>query len=195
LTGAIRTLTAFLISLALVTAGCNDARPAKPAVAAGRHWVEAWQAVPMGVVPHGCGGAGAPSAFTSNQATNQSLRYAVKPAISGDAVRVRLSNRFSSRLLALTHVTVANHTSSANVAAGSVRDVLFAGSKSITIPAGSEAISDPVPLAATPDRQVAVSIAVARSGPLTWHAIGPDTAYATRPGSGPGGDQVDRCAG
>lgn len=177
-----RTVCIVFVALALTATGCNN-KPAAPAAIKG-NWVDAWQAVPMGAMPNGCGGRGAEAAFPGNRASSQSARFAVRATAAGSAVRVRLSNRFSSRLLAISHVTIAEQTTGAGVAAGTTKDVLFDGRKTLTLGGGEEAVSDAVRFEVDPEHPVSVSVAIASSGPLTWHAVGSDASYATAVGSG-----------
>ncbi|MBA3652715.1 MAG: hypothetical protein H0W70_00825 [Actinobacteria bacterium] len=173
-------LTAALITLA----GACSSAPGGSERESGPAWVDAWQAAPSGVVPHRCATSSAVSAFPKNAARPQTLRLSIRPSVAGDAVRVRLSNRLSDTALEVRHVTVGQHEDGATAASGTLRDVLFASSRAVSVPPRGDTLSDATVIAVTPDRLVTISIAVASGGPLTWHADGPALAYATRPGRG-----------
>ena len=138
----------------------------------GPTWVDAWEAAPSGVVPHRCSGSNPISAFPNNLARSQTLRISIRPSVAGTAIRVRLSNRLSESPLVIRHVTV-----------GVNRDVLFQNGRAVTIAAGADVISDTVVADVTPDRPITISIAIASGGPLTWHAEGPTSAYASSAGT------------
>lgn len=155
-----------------LTAACSFASESSSSKGAPT-WVDAWEAAPSGVMPHRCSGSSPISAFPNNKARSQTLRISVRPSVAGAAIRVRLSNRLSDAPLEIRRVTV-----------GDQRDALFRGARAVTIPARRETTSDTVLVDADPDRLVTVSIAIASGGPLTWHADGPASTYASPAGSG-----------
>jgi len=172
---------AFLVSIALVACSLS-ADNERGAGAARPTWVDAWSAAPAGPVPERCGGIEPVAALPRGVARSQTLRMVVRPSVAGDAIKVRLTNRYGDTPLHISHVTVARQTSGMTVA-GPVRDVLFDGLRATSIAAGEELESDAVRLAVDPDDPITVSIAVASGEPLTWHWTTTD-ARATRPGVG-----------
>ncbi|GAA1240774.1 SGNH hydrolase [Kitasatospora nipponensis] len=116
-------------------------------------------------------------------------RSAVRISVAGQNARIHLSNTLGSQPVTLDHVTLA-HQSSGNVPTGTPVDLLFNGSKSVTIPAGGDVTSDSLAFATT-DRETllisyhlatAVTDAVHHYGykGSTWYsAAGTDATAAT----------------
>ncbi|SHL19170.1 Lysophospholipase L1 [Pseudonocardia thermophila] len=152
-----------------VTGGADAPVPAPAAVVApaadpcGPTWVRAWQA---SVQPGGAELSGA------------TLRMVVHPQVTGDEVRVRLSNRFGAGPLVIGNVAAGRSDGSAGVLPGSTRDVPFGGARGVTIPPGGEVTSDPVPLDVTAGRPVAVSLhVVGAPGVVATHPVALQTSY------------------
>ncbi|MFD5753693.1 hypothetical protein ACFWIZ_00065 [Streptomyces sp. NPDC127044] len=76
---------------------------------------------------------------------NQTIRMATTASVSGNTVRLRLSNALGTDPLTLDHVTVASQSQGA-VPTSTPADVTFGGSKSVVIPEGGELYSDPIPI-------------------------------------------------
>jgi lysophospholipase L1-like esterase len=141
-----------------------------PANAAGKHhdndWATAWATAPAAAV------AGVEQGYAG-----YTIRNVVHPTAGGDRARIHLSNRFGNAPVLLGHVTLAvsahaggEADPSDGTAAGAVTDVLFGGRTEFTIPAGAEAVSDPVALRVPRDRDLLVSIWTPQpSGTVTYH--------------------------
>jgi lysophospholipase L1-like esterase len=87
-------------------------------------------------------------------------------------VRVRLSNTFSRRAIAISHATVARAKSgsSSDATAGSMRDLTFGGQRQVTLAPGRDVLSDPVPLRAAALTDLLVSVYVpGPTGLVTGH--------------------------
>jgi lysophospholipase L1-like esterase len=132
-----------------------------------------------------------PSAETG--ADDQSLRLIVRPTVWGRQARLRFSNAFGTRPLALDGVFVGLQLGGAAVMPGTNQPVRFGGSDRVAVPPGRDVWSDavPLPFAADPaspllaGRKLAVSLhVVGQSGPMTWHAKALQTSYVTPPGAG-----------
>ncbi|BCJ47181.1 lipolytic enzyme, G-D-S-L [Actinoplanes ianthinogenes] len=165
-------------------------------------WIDAWTGSAQGVYPVGYsvaqpgtpGPAGpgntAPlltAAFPDNQARDQTLRMIVHPSVAGRSWRIRLSNEFGTRAVTFGRAFAGLQSSGGTVAAGSNRALTFAGKRSVTIPAGRTALSDPVAVTVSDaaSQRLAVSLYVAgTSGPMTWHAAAFTTSYLSGPGTG-----------
>lgn len=174
---------------------------AAPSPAAAR-WVASWTTGAQGAYPAGylVGQPGDPGplgpgatgpllthAFPQNQATDQTLRQIIRPAIGGRTWRLRLTNVFGTRAVTFGRVRVAVQASGATTMPGTTRTLRFDGRRSVTVPAGEELTSDRVRLRLPrrPGRNLAVSLHVrGASGPMTWHAASFTTSYVTDPGAG-----------
>ncbi|WP_129793849.1 SGNH/GDSL hydrolase family protein [Sphingosinicella sp. CPCC 101087] len=103
------------------------------------------------------------------------LRQIVRTTIGGDRIRLRLSNLFGTEPLRLRSVRVAASADpgSPRIVDGSDRTVTFGGSDSVLIPAGAEALSDPVDLTVAPMSHLAIS----------FHLPDPPERQTSHPGS------------
>jgi lysophospholipase L1-like esterase len=169
----------------------------QPTMAQKEKWVTSWIGSVQGPYP-----VGNPSAQPNLSAVfptpalganNQSFRLIVRPDIWGKQTRVRLSNALGTQPITFENVYVGLQLGSAEIVKGSNRPVSFGGKKSITIPAGQSAWSDPVNLpfvqklgdANLEGRNMAVSFYIPGStGPMTWHAKALTTSYVTAPNAG-----------
>jgi lysophospholipase L1-like esterase len=94
------------------------------------------------------------------------LRQIVHLSIGGGPVRVRFSNLFGTKPLAIGAARVARAAAPASAATvpGSDRPLFFAGRSQAVIPAGAELTSDPVDLGTLPDRaDLAISLFLSQS--------------------------------
>jgi lysophospholipase L1-like esterase len=146
-------------------------------------WTGTWQGTMAAAMDGGC--------------ANCTVRDVVHTSIGGTAVRVRLSNVFGTVPLRVGHTTVALPAvpGTAQVAPGTLRQVTFHRRAAVTVPPGSEVVSDPVPLAVparhdllvttyTPGRRIRTSyhpIAMRHS----FFAAGTDVANAVDAGAFP----------
>jgi lysophospholipase L1-like esterase len=111
------------------------------------------------------------------------LREIVFSSAAGTMVRVRLTNEFGTAPLFVARASVALAGPSASLVPGTAHRLLFAGETSVTIPAGGDALSDPVPLNVPALSRLAISIYVpGPTGPATFHAESHDVNYLA-PGS------------
>lgn len=117
--------------------------------------------------------------------SRQTVRMIVTPHLGGRSLRLRLSNRAGSAPATVDGVTVGRRGPGAAVVAGTVRGVAFDGKPTVTIPAGQDAVSDPVTLTFAAFEQLAVSAYVA--GTLSRpseHFVTRQTSYLSPAGSG-----------
>ena len=194
-----RSLRVKTLVLAAVLFGSLAAAPASQAAS---QWVESWttgeqalypagyevaQPGPTGPLGPNATGPLLKSAFPDNVARDQTLRMIIHPSIGGRAWKLRLTNVFGTQPVTFGHVTLAVQDTAGTVEPGSTRTVTFSGQRSVTVPAGQEAETDPVPLSlpTRPKDNLAVSVHVnGTSGPMTWHAASFMTSYITDPGAG-----------
>jgi lysophospholipase L1-like esterase len=109
---------------------------------------------------------------------DQTVRNIVFTSVGGDRVRIRLSNRYGTGALQVGRAGIGIVLTGAQLAAGTTHPVTFGGHTSVTIPAGAEAVSDPVPLRVRPLEDLAVSLYLpAATGPATYHKAADQTGY------------------
>jgi len=159
------------IFAAALTAAALALAPAAAEVAAGA-WISSWTASPQAP------GRTVPASFT-----NRTVRQIVHLSIGGNKVRLRLSNELGSRPVLIGAASVALAGKGAEIVAGSVRPLTFGGVKSIVIPPGAPALSDPVELAVAPLSDLAVSLYLPAQTDLgTMHQTGLATTYVSAAG-------------
>ncbi len=127
----------------------------------GEHWVASW-------------GASAQAPIASNLSLrgfdDQTVREIVSSSAGGAMVRVRLSNAFGARPVAIAAASVAVQHHGAEVVAGTLHALSFAGRRAVSIPAGRAVASDPVLLRVRSGAHLAVSLYLrVPSGPVTQH--------------------------
>lgn len=162
-------LAALALAALLGLALAPGAAPA--ATCPARHWVASWLASPSDAATGGF--------------HDQTLRTIVTPHLGGSELRLHLSNRFGAEPVTFDAVVIARRLDGAAVVPGTGTPVTFGGARSVTVPAGGEAVSDPAGLRFGAFDDLAVSIAFSGdTGPATEHFYGRRTVYATDIGSG-----------
>ena len=163
------------------------------------HWVAAWTGSAQGPYPSGYPSAQPVLSFAfpdaATGAHEQSFRLIVRPDLWGPVARLRFSNAYGTRPLALDAVHAGLQLSGAAVLPGTNHAVSFGGLRGVIIPPGEVAWSDPVMVDPAPaGARLAVSFhVIGDSGPMTWHAKALTTSYVSRPGAGaaPAGDDSE----
>lgn len=114
---------------------------------------------------------------------DQTVRNIVRTNIGGSDLRISLSNVFGSEAVTFGSATVGGHEGGGSVTPGSNRQVTFGGSPSITVPAGAEVLSDPLPGRVEAQQDLAVSVYVqGNPGTVTGHNLARQTSYVSTPG-------------
>ena len=90
----------------------------------------------------------------------QTLRQVVRTTVSGDAVRIRLSNAQGTEPVTLSNVHIALRSSDASIDPSTDHVLTFAGRQSVTLPPGGEAYSDRIAFAVPAQVDVAISFYV-----------------------------------
>ncbi len=135
------------------------------------HWVGTWTAAPA---------PGEGAAFN-----NHTLRMIPRVSIGGSTVRVRISNAYGLRPLAIGAARVGVRSTGPAVVAGSNRRLTFGGEPSATIAAGALIVSDPVRLEFPPLSDLAVSVHLPGDLPASFGITGRyarQTNYISPPG-------------
>ena len=195
-----------LAAAAVVIAFAPPAARAQTAVNATK-WVTSWAASVQGPYPTGNPSAQPDQRFAfpvpEKGARNQTFRMMVRPDVWGRQARLRFSNAFGTRALALDGVYVGLALGGPALVKGSNRPVTFGGKGAVTVAPGASMWSDPVDLAFVRDtqapeiagRRLGVSFHVAgESGPMTWHAKALTTSFVTAPDAGDKGGLEEEAA-
>jgi len=135
------------------------------------HWVGTWTATPA---------PGEGAAFN-----NHTLRMMPRVSVGGRILRVRISNAYGTRPLAVGAAYAGRRISGPAVVAGSNRRLTFGGETSATIAAGSLIVSDPVELELAPLSDLAVSVHLPADLPASFGITGRyarQTNYVSPPG-------------
>lgn len=143
------------------------------------HFVASWAASPTdSLTPVDAAGTPVPMAVE-----DQTFRMVITPHLGGEQLRLHLTNRFGQGPVTFAEVTVGAQTEGA--AATEIHTVSFGGNRSITVPAGEDIRSDPLPFIVTSSQPLVVSIHIADSaGPPTKHWNANATSYYSPQGSG-----------
>ncbi|MFJ3670986.1 SGNH/GDSL hydrolase family protein [Streptomyces sp. NPDC090106] len=160
MTRAARAVAVVLLAAALQTV---------PASAADRTPVE----VPEGVVTWG-----ASADRIGDAAADRGYRMVVHTSVGGRDPRIRLSNAFGDRPVTFDSAYAGLRQEGAALVPGSNRRLTFDGERSVTVPAGAVAYSDPLPgkLPAASDLVVSIHTPDA-AGPVTGHWMAMQTSY------------------
>jgi lysophospholipase L1-like esterase len=136
---------------AALLAGASSAGIAAEPAAAGI-WVGSWASSQQ--IPEPANG------LPAEALRDATLRQIVHLSIGGGELRVRLSNAFGTAPLTILAVHVARPASkeTGSIDAASDKDLTFAGSRSVTIPAGADYTSDPVAFDASALSDLAITL-------------------------------------
>src|SRR3989442_3364696 len=135
------------------------------------HWVGTWTAAP----------APAEGAAFSNH----TLRMIPRVSIGGSRLRVRISNAYGTRPLAIGAAYVGLRSTGPALVPGSNRRLKFGGETSATIAAGALVVSDSVELGFTPLSDLAVSVHLPEDLPASFgitRRYARQTNYISPPG-------------
>ncbi|KAI7158681.1 extracellular GDSL-like lipase/acylhydrolase [Hortaea werneckii] len=114
------------------------------------HWVDTWVSMPQLTEFHNL----PPGPFNETDLVfyNSTIRQTLKITLGADQIRLRLSNAFGLNELPVTKVNIAlpvaemgqNLTGSSGIDTSTIHSLTFSGNESIIIPAGAQAVSDPI---------------------------------------------------
>lgn len=131
--------------------------------AAGQQWFSAWTV--------------APDARFATSMSGTSVRMIVRPTISGNAVRVRLENRFGRSAVVFSAAYIGQVQSGAALAPGSNTPLTFNGKPGLTLAAGAGAYSDPLTFQIAAFTRYAISLDVTTASEISGHLLGLVTNY------------------
>ena len=144
-----------------------------PTAAQPATWTGSWAAAPVA----------APANDTNAILGHDGSTYRdiVHLSLGGKAIRLRISNEFgaTSLTIASTHVALSVGPGSSATQPDTDHTVTFSHASSVVIPAGSFAVSDPIPMTVSAFANLAISLFVpAQPGvTLTEHALAMSTNY------------------
>ncbi|WP_405940499.1 SGNH/GDSL hydrolase family protein [Streptomyces sp. NBC_00726] len=130
-----------------------------------------------------------PAPFTGDDSvlTDTTLRQTVHVSAGGDHIRLRFSNAFGGAVLPITEVSVAlpldGRAGTGAIRPGTSHRVTFRGSASIDVPAGAQAVSDPLDFRIAPGSNLTATVYLATgqaSTALTSHPGSRTTSYLLR---------------
>ncbi|MGH6966011.1 MAG: SGNH/GDSL hydrolase family protein [Phenylobacterium sp.] len=149
---------------------CALALVASQTQAASARWIGTWAASPAPPMQ------AAPPVFANLLAppfNNQTLVQVVRVSAGGQRLRIRFTNEYGTKPLAIGAARVALVGPDGASVPGSDRAVTFAGEKATTIPAGAPMVSDPVALPTTVLARLRISLYLPGEAPIcTCHING-----------------------
>jgi lysophospholipase L1-like esterase len=146
-------------------------------VGSAAEWVQTWGAAPLPP-------AAAMGPFPATPAfVNQTIRQTIRVSVGGSRFRLRLTNEYGTKPLAIGAVRVALSDADGNIRPGTERQVLFSGKPTASVPAGSPYLSDPIELPVTALSSLSISIFLPEdTGACTCHATGMQNAFVSETG-------------
>jgi lysophospholipase L1-like esterase len=140
-------------------------------------WVQTWGAAPL---PAWAAFGPFPATPSFN---NQTIRQTIRVSLGGQRVRIRFTNEYGTRPLAIGAAVIALADEKGNIKPGTARRVLFSGQPGISIPAAAPLLSDPVDLPVKPLSSLAISIYLPEDTvQCTCHQIGVQNAFVSDSG-------------
>lgn len=148
---------------------------AGPVAARDCGWQPVWASAQM--VP------GGDNRLDSRAMTDASLRQIVRMSAGGARIRIRISNAFGTRPLLVRGASIARpiRTGDVVVRPGTIAPLRFGGRAEVSVPPGSDWLSDPVPMTVAAFDDLAVTLHVAgEPGEQTSHPGSRATSWLTK---------------
>jgi lysophospholipase L1-like esterase len=140
-------------------------------------WVQTWGAAPLPPTPTQGNFPGTPSF------ENQTVRQTVRISVGGQHVRIRFTNEYGTRPLAIGAARIALADEKGNIQPGTDRPILFAGKTTATVPAAAPLVSDAIDLPVKNLGSLSISLYLPEAtGPCTCHAVGMQNAFVSDAG-------------
>jgi len=153
--------------------------PAAIAADAPSRWVATW-ATALQSIPQQ---ANLPPLYRAPDVAGRTVRQIVYPTLSGNAVRIHLSNEYGKAPLVVEALRIARSAGGAAQSNGGVA-VTFGGKESVTLPPGGELDSDPVALEIVAGAPYAISSYMgAEQRLVAWHRVSNQVNYVSLPGN------------
>ncbi len=143
----------------------------------GEHWVGTWA-----TAPHTAGFV-LPGVQPLKDVHNQTIRMIVPASLGGHRARVRFSNAYGKKPLAIGAAHLAVRKEKAAIVPGTDRPLMFGGKPSFTIPPGALVLSDAITVDLPDLSDVAVTVYIPGDAELaTVHSTVPYASYVSEPG-------------
>ena len=153
--------------------------PAAIATDTPTHWVAAW-ATALQSIPQQ---ANLPPLYRAPDVAGRTVRQIVYPTLSGNAVRVHLSNEYGKTPLVIQALRIARSEGGAAAQANGGIKVTFGGKASVTVPPGGELDSDAVEFDLAAGAPYAISSYLGADQRLVaWHRVSNQVNYVSLPG-------------
>lgn len=111
---------------------------------------------------------------------DRGYRLVVHTSVGGDNLRVRVSNALGDRPVTFDSVYAGLQSSGAGLVHAGNRRLTFGGARSITVPAGARAYSDPLPGRIAAESNLVISLhSPDAAGPATGHGMAMQTSYVS----------------
>jgi lysophospholipase L1-like esterase len=160
--------TGILAAFALLASACASGFEPAPQ---GGAWVGVWGASPT------------PPPANARTFEHQTVRQVVRVSAAGSRVRVRLTNEYGDKPLAIGAATI-SLAAGDGAPIGKMLDLTFGGDKTATIPARSPLVSDPISLPVKALDNLSISLFLPEAtGPCTCHPAGTATSWISAPGN------------
>jgi lysophospholipase L1-like esterase len=138
-----------LLAFAVAPAPLASAAKDKPDA---NHWVATWAVSPSAP------GADTEMRRRKMEFDNQTVRLITHISLGGEHFRVRLSNYYGAKPVAIGEAHLALRGADAKIQPGSDRPLTFSGKTAVSIPPGGLVLSDPVDLKAPNAADLAISL-------------------------------------
>jgi lysophospholipase L1-like esterase len=157
--------------------------PAARAADVPSHWTAAWATALQPIPQLAAQLAVLPPLYQAPEVAGRTVRQIVYPTLSGQSVRIHLSNAYGKAPLVIERLRIARSAGGAAVDAGAQAEVRFGGKAAVTVPPGGEIDSDPASIQIAAGTPYAVSSTM---GPeqtmVAWHRVSSQTNYVSTPG-------------
>lgn len=163
----------FSISMLLVmVSSIPQSTTAAQANLAREQWIGTWATAPQPALP------GEIDTFR-----NQTLRLIVHTSAGGKKVRIKISNTYGDQPLQIGSTHIARRTVGAEIDSAADRKLVFQGHASVSVPAHSQVLSDPVELDVPPLSDLAISLFLPQGTQATTsHILALQTSYVSTTG-------------
>lgn len=143
------------------------------------HWVGTWAAPQQAPGSTPAEPPNFPGPFE-----NQTIRQIIHLSIGGERMRLKFSNLFGTQTLVIGEAHVARFAGGASIDPRSDRLLRFGGKTGVSVPVGTEVMTDPVDFFVPALADLAVTVYVpTNTGQPSFHDDGLQTAYISGPGN------------